>query len=105
MGNEPGKCGISMKWDENFPYERAIPADRDGNVFADFNYIHVRHRMLQDIRSKSNINKLRRILKVVIPRIMTANTMRKSFKGAMLICNCAKFVPVRRDENIHTNAD
>ena len=89
-----------MKFHGNFPYERAIPPDRDGNFLADFTYIHVRLRILQDIRSESNINKLRRILTVVISRLSTVNTTSKSFKGASLICYCAKFVPVRRDENI-----
>ena len=50
-------------------------------------YIDVRHRILQDIRSKLNINKLRQALKVVIPRIITTDTTSKSFDGAMLICS------------------
>ena len=29
--------------------------DRDGNCLADFTYIDVRHRILQDIKSKLNI--------------------------------------------------
>ena len=37
--------GISVKWDENFPYERPIPRDRM-EIFADFTYIDVRHRIL-----------------------------------------------------------
>ena len=57
--------------------------------FANFTHFGVRHRVLQDLRSKLNINKLRRMLKVVIPRIITANTTRKSFEGAMLVCYCA----------------
>ena len=73
--------GISAKWDENFPYERAIPPDRDGNCFADFTYIDVRHRIFQDIRSKLNINKLRRILKIVIPRNNHSKHDEQKFRG------------------------
>ena len=62
-----------------------IPPDWDENVFAGFTYIGVRHRILQDVRSKLNINKLRRILKVLITHIITANTTSNGFEGAMLV--------------------
>ena len=76
--------------------------NRYGNVFADFTTLMVyRHRILQDIRIELNINKLRRILKVVMPcQMITAN-----FEGTMLVCYCANFVPVRRDENNHMNTE
>ena len=51
--------GMSVKWDENL--------HRDGNSFADFTYIDVRHRILQNIKRKLKITKLKRILNVVIP--------------------------------------
>ena len=47
---------------------------------SDFTYIGVGHRILRDVRSKLNINKLRRILKV-------------------------SRVPVRRDGNNHMNTE
>ena len=83
---------VSVKWDENFPHERAIPHDWDGIFFDDFTYIGV----------ELNINKLRRILKVVIPCIITTNTTCKSFEA---FCFCANLVPVRRGENNRINAE
>ena len=75
------------------------PAYRDGNVFSDFTYIGVRHCILQDVRIKLNINKLRRILKVVIPCMITADTL------WLAPCYCSNFTPVRRDENDHMNQE
>ena len=103
MGNEPallGKIphwpigGISVKWDKIVPYERAIPPVLGWKILYRFNCIGVRHRILQDVRSRLNSNKLRQM-----PRIITANTTNKRFDGAMLACYCAKFVPVLWDEN------
>ena len=111
IGNEPAQLGEIPPWARwdlsevgwKFSYELAIPPDRDGHYFALFTYIAVRHRICQDVRSKLNINKLRLILKVVMPcQMITANTTRKSFEGAMFVClfvclfvcYCANFVPV-----------
>ena len=62
------------------------PHHRDGNFFLTISSILVLDIVFSKIQ-EGNINKLSRlILKVVIPRIITANTTSKSFEGAMLVC-------------------
>ena len=77
----------------------------DGIFFSDnFACIGVSgHRILQDVRSKLNINKLGWILKVVIPRVIAANTTSKSFEGAIYPCACMTGGGICRKNYVNIN--